>query len=59
MLELFAAFFIALFVFFGAAALVGHVLLIAAMLQPRRDGEKQQLVPPRPKPETVNWRRAA
>jgi hypothetical protein len=60
MFGLFAGFFIALFVVVGVAAVVGHVLLVEALVRPRgpQAQQPQATRPPRA-PELTHWRRAA
>jgi hypothetical protein len=58
MFAFFAGFFIALYLLFAAAAVIGHVLVIIALMQPHTADEMRD-VPPRPKTEAEQWRRAA
>jgi hypothetical protein len=56
MFELFVAFFIALFAFFAIAAVVGHVLLLGAMM---RTPVADEAAEPPPQPERLPLRLAA
>jgi hypothetical protein len=59
MFGLFAAFFIALFVTAGVSALVGHILLVEALVRPRPLDPREPNRSPVETAEPVRWREAA